>query len=147
LAWESKSDSDLLPITNLFNKSLRPKDSHVPLNGFPLDPSDPTFDPNPPSSHSRHNGSGDVGINGRRGRPDEGLDLRGLEDETRVVKNNAKILSEALAFGGDEETEGELVGVSICSGSSNNVEGVSKLLIGIQIEMSTLSDTVVKHPS
>lgn len=115
LAYDFQRDADLSPITALFNK-LKPAD--WPINGAPLDPDDelltPTADP--------RLGTQGQGQRGRRPRqpqrmPTTSEQLKDLKRDAQEARGSAQMLSETLAFTGEEDDlqDNELVMVSRAS--------------------------------
>lgn len=119
LAYDYQRDADLSPITNLYNK-LKPAD--WPVNGAPLDPEDPlltpTADPRLSAQQQQQR---------RRPKPAHRVpttteQLDELRVEAEQAKGYAQMLSEALAYAGQDDDlyENELVMVSRLSLASTH---------------------------
>lgn len=101
----SQRDSDLSPLTTLWNK-LKPPDE--PINGSPLDPEDPLFVPTADPRRAQQQRSGRS--NGRMPTQDE--ELEKLRRDAVDAKGSAAMLSEAVSFTSPEElSSNEIVSV------------------------------------
>ncbi|ORY85968.1 hypothetical protein BCR35DRAFT_302581 [Leucosporidium creatinivorum] len=98
LAFDYQRDAELSPITGLYNK-LKPAD--WPVNGLPLDPSDPlltpTVDPRNNLGTPRHR------VREPRRLPTTSEQMKDLRREAEQARGNARLLSEAVAFASPDE--------------------------------------------
>lgn len=91
-------DAELSPITGLFNK-LKPAD--WPVNGLPLDPSDPLLTP---TVDLRNNlGTPRHRVREPRRLPTTSEQMKDLRREAEQARGNARLLSEAVAFASPDE--------------------------------------------